>query len=89
MILIASLVIFHISLKVKGIQTITPSIALKIDHKEVEAHDRIKRDDELMSTTSVISHEFPLTEENLLFKPKKEDLHTFAELQFDPRASFP
>ena len=55
---------------------------------EVHAHNRIKRDHELKSNASVVSHEFPLTEENLLSKPKKEDLHTFAELKFDPKASF-
>ena len=89
MILIASLVIFQISLKVKGIPTILPSKAITTDDHEVEAHDRPKRDNKLMSSTSVISHEFPLTEDNFLSKPKKEDLHTFAELQFDPKASFP
>ena len=89
MILIASLVVFQILLEVNGIQLIPPAGALTTDGHEVEAHHRIKRDDELMSNTSVISHEFPLTEDNLLSKPKKEDLHTFAELQFDPQATFP
>ena len=82
MILIASLVAFQIPLEVNGIQVTPPPKALIADGHEVGAHDRIKRDDELMSNTSVISHEFPLTDDNLLSKPKKEDLHTFAELQF-------
>ena len=89
MILIASLVVFQILLEVNGIRLIPPPKALTTDGREVEAHHRIKRDDKLMSNTSVISHEFPLTEDNLLSKPKKKDLHTFAELQFDPQASFP
>ena len=89
MILIASLVVFQIFFKVNGIPTIPPPKALITEHNEVQAYHRIKRDNQLMSNTSVISHEFPLTDDNLLSKPKKEELHTFAELQFDPKASFP
>ena len=51
--------------------------------------NRIKRDHQLKATTSVISHEFRLTEENLSQIKEKVDLHTFAELQEDPKASFP
>ena len=72
-----------------GIQLIPTSKTQISYDNEVQANQRVKRDDELLSKTSVVSHEFPLTEENLLLKPKKEDLHTFAELTNDPKASFP
>ena len=65
MILIASLVLFQIPLEVNGIQLMPPPKALTTDTYEVETQKRMKRDDELMTNTSVISHEFPLTEENL------------------------
>ena len=81
--------VFQIPFEVNGIQLIPTSKTQISYDNEVQANQRVKRDDELLSKTSVVSHEFPLTEENLLLKPKKEDLHTFAELQFDPKASFP
>ena len=90
MLLIASLMVFQIPFEVNGIQLI-PTSKTQISYvNEVQADDyyRVKRDDKLLSNTSVISHEFPLTEDNIL-KPKKEDLHTFAELKNDPKASFP
>ena len=89
MTMIASIVVFQVLLEVNGIQQIPPSKTQISNVNEVQAHHRIKRDDQLMPTTSVISHEFPLTEENLSTKPKKEDLHTFAELKNDPEAFFP
>ena len=81
--------VFQIPFEVNGIQLIPTSKTQISYDNEVQANQRVKRDDELLSKTSVVSHEFPLTEENLLLKPKKEDLHTFAELTNDPKASFP
>ena len=80
---------FQIHLEVNGIQLISPPNAPMTNVNEVQAHHRTKRDRQMMSNTSVVSHEFPLTDDNLASKPKKEDIHTFAELQFDPKASFP
>ena len=81
--------VFQIPFEVNGIQLIPTSKTQISYDNEVQANQRVKRDDELLSKTSVVSHEFPLTEDNLLLKPTKEDLHTFAELTNDPKASFP
>ena len=84
MILIALLVAFQISFEVYGIKLIPLPNALITNVDEVQAQHRTKQDHQMKSNISVISHEFPLTDDNLSSKPAKEEIHTF-----DPKASFP
>ena len=87
MIFIASLVAVLIPFEVNGIQ-LTPQ-TLMTNVNEDQAQDRIIHENQMRSKTSVVSHEFPLTDDKLWYKETKEDLDTFAELQSDPKASFP
>ena len=77
MILIASLVAFQVT---------PPPKALIADGHEVGAHDRIKRDDELMSNTSVISHEFRGRKRTL--KSRKKALRKVLKKVLKEKSSF-
>ena len=81
MLFIASLVSLLIPFEVNGIE-LTPQTLLTN-----QAKDRLNSENQMRSKTSVVSHEFP--DDKLWYKEKKEDLDTFAELQYDPKASFP
>ena len=87
MILIASLVAVLIPFEVNRIQVIPQTLMTNVN--EDQAQDRTIHENQMRSKTSVVSHEFPLTDDKLWYKETKEDLDTFAELQSDPKASFP
>ena len=89
MILIASLVVLLNPFDINGAQLTPPSQTQLTDVNGDQAHLRIKHDHQLRSKTSVVSHEFPLVDDDLWYKEKKEDLDTFAQLQCDLKASFP